>query len=388
MRIRTRIGLCIMLLSLAAANTVAQSAHDPRPRIDRIEPAEPVIGQSFEIHGDHFGDQQRRWVLYLYQPTRQRDSLSHDLRILEWTNQRIRGRLPDAIPASSELPVGTRYVLHIVVPGRLLGSNHLALSISRATRAPNISPAGQPWIRRIYTDTSRAELWIYGRGLCTFGRIRCGGRLVNERGVPEGMQALISGPGPTSRRTTQISNWSDERVIVWPITRACDPGTYKVQIRTDTEPTHWSNEMPITLDRAFCRLRSRPEDRGFMHIDAVELEEWGSPREDPSDPRPGDLLDIFGKYFNSSELTTAGIRGNRVVELVRAVRGRAVATEVPVFDVSGRPDRRIGLQWSDDHILVQIPLDLEPDEYLLRIWDKSARRASNNVTVRIVARAR
>jgi hypothetical protein len=378
-RNQTLIGLTLLVI-FAAATTLAQSAGDPRPRIDRVDPAEPIVGQSFDIYGDHFGDQQRRWVVYLYQPTRHRDSLTHDLRILEWTNRRVRARLPDAIPASSELPTGTRYVLHIVVPGRLLSSNHLSLFIGNSSRPPNVSRAGQPWIRRIYADTARAELWIYGRSFAVLGR------LVNERGVPEGVDVLISGPGLTNRRTTQISNWHDDRVIVWPITRACDPGTYNVQIRTNTDPTHWSNEMSVTLDRAFCRLASR--HAGFMHIDGLEVEEWPFTGADvPVQPRPGDLLDIFGKYFDSERGSGLDVlQGSRVVELVRAVHGRAHATEAPVFDVRGRPDRRIGLQWSEDHICVKIPSDLEPDDYLLRILDKSARRSSNTVQLRIVAR--
>lgn len=378
MRIQRLIGLTGLFI-VFAISTVAQSARDPRPRIDRVNPAEPIVGQSFDIHGEHFGDQQRRWVVYLYQPTRHRTSLTYQLRILEWTNLRIRARLPDAIPASSELLRGTRFVLQIVVPGRLLGSNKFYPNIADATRPPDISRAGQPWIRRIYTDRGRAELWIYGRDFSAPG-------IVNRRGVPPGVQVLIRGPGPTSRRSTQISSWRSDRVTVWPITRACEPGTYQVQIRIDADPTHWSNEMPVTLDQEFCRLANDHDARGFMHIDAFELDELGA-RQVPSDlPRPGDWLDIFGKYFDSDWRSDLGVyQGSRVVELVRAVRGRAHATEAPVLDVI-TIQRRQGVQWSDDHICVKIPADLEPDDYLLRIWDKSARRSSNTLTVRIVAR--
>jgi hypothetical protein len=125
-----------------------------------------------------------------------------------------------------------------------------------------------------------------------------------------------------------------------------------------------------------------------MHIDGLEVEELPFTGANvPVYPRPGDLLDIFGKYFDSEWVSGLGVfQGSRVVELVRVVHRRAQATEAPVFDVSGRPERRIGLQWSDDHICVKIPADLEPGEYLLSIWDKSARRRSNNVVVRIVPR--
>lgn len=388
MRIHILVGLTLLLTMLAGTTVNAQSARDPRPRIERIEPAEPIAGQSFDIYGDNFGDEQRRWVLYLYQPTRARETLTHLLQILQWTNQRIRARLPNNIPVSSGLPTGSRYVLHIVVPGRLLQSNHFPLTIARAAEPPNISRAGQPWIGRIYTDTSRAELWIYGHGFGVFGRRG------NDRGVPEGVEVLINGPGLASSQSTQISSWHGGRVIIWPLTRACDPGTYRVQIRTGPDQLQLSNEMPVTLGPAFCRQSSRPQDRGFMHIDAVEFE-INPPfnayeNRDRVLPAQGDLLDIFGKFFDNMETTRSGNshvgQGNRVVELVRVVRGQAQATEAPVFDVRGRPERRIGLQWSDDHICIKIPVDLEPDDYLLRIWDKSARRSSNTVRVRIIAR--
>lgn len=386
MRIHILVGL--ILLILAGTTGRAQSASEPRPRIHRVDPAEPIVGQSFDIYGDNFGAEQRRWVLYLYQPTRSRESLTRQLDILDWTNRRIRARLPNSIPGSSGLPTGSHYALHIVVPGRLLQSNHFPLTVARAAEPPNISRAGQPWIGRIYTDTSRAELWIYGHGFGVFGR------RWNDRGVPEGVEVLINGPGLASSQSTQISSWHDGRVIVWPLTRACDPGTYRVQIRTGPDQIQLSNEMPVTLGPAFCRQPSRPQDRGFMHIDAVEFE-INPPfsayeNRDRVLPAQGDLLDIFGKFFDNMETTRYGTfhvgQENRVVELVRVVRGHAQATEIPVFDVRGRPERKIGLQSSDDHICIKIPLDLEPDDYLLRIWDKSASRSSNTVTVRITAR--
>jgi hypothetical protein len=179
-------------------------------------------------------------------------------------------------------------------------------------------------------------------------------------------------------------DWKGDRLIVALVSR-CEPGTYNAQLRIDPDSVHWTNEMPVTLDGAFCRL-SYPEG-DFMHIDAVEPQIMLRTGEEPSQyPRPGDWLDIFGRGFDSEWRADLGVRqGRRVVELIRVARGRAQATEAAVLNIY-TVQRRQGVQWSDTHILAEIPRDIEPADYLLSIWDKSTRRRSNNVLVRIVLR--
>lgn len=392
MRIHTLIGLTILLMALAPANAVAQSAHDPRPRINRVDPAEPIVGQSFEVYGDHFGSRQGRWVLYLYRPAPNGDTLTYDLSIISWQNQLIRAKLPDGIPASSALPAGTRYRLHIVVRGRLLQSNHFYLSVANATRPAVISRAGEPWIRAIYRDGVREQLWIYGE----FPPIPYTGG--DARGIPHGIELLIRRPGESTRTPMTIVSWHRKRMVAYTALGCNSSGTNLVEFRTGTNPVHRSNEAPVMLDNIWCWRTSEETGRRFMHIEGVEVEGTPGGSAPPRYPRPGDWLDIFGTGFG--DLWEPELRiseGKRVVELVRGVHGRAQVIEPRALTIiraedPNPPNYRMGdpittrLQWSDFHILVEIPRDIVPDEYIVSVYDKLARRRSNNVRVRIVAR--
>lgn len=346
------------------------------PRINRLVPAEPVVGETFEIRGYNLGgsDAQRRWAVYLYQPTRGGESITLQLEIIAWTNEWIRLKLPANIPGSNELPSGTRYGLLLTVPGRSLSSNRIFPTIQ--TRSAAISRPGEPWIRAIYRDGLRELLWIYG----DFPPIPYTG---GTRGIPNGIELLIrrAAGGEATRTPMAIIDWRSRRMIA-ATGVGCNEGTHMVQFRTGTNPVHRSNEMPVTLDEAWCRRTTAGMERRVMHIEGVEPEAHPYEPTTPQYPRPGDWLDIFGTGFGDVWQPEV-----RVVELTKVVRGRAQVTEARVLNLMrGLLNETVAAQWSDFHILVEIPRDIEPADYTLSIWDKSARRRSNNVSVRITAR--
>lgn len=379
MKICLLVGLSLALLLARAATATAQDAGDPRPKIDHLNPSKPIQGRTFEIHGEHFGKQQGNWVVNLDRPTRQGDLLTFRLRVLEWTDTLIRATLPEEAPPSSALPAKRHYALQIVVPGRLLQSNRVRLTID-ARPVPG-APVGGPTLSRAH-HAARGELWIYGFDL---------GYGPNK--LPANAKVTITGPERSrvidgTSIVNSIIYWTDGLIKLWPSWSKA--GDYQIVVQLGDKK---SNEVSILV---------RPEQIGglhpgrvsgrFMHIDDVGLEVTN--RGTPSRAlRRGASAAIFGKHFDVYRTEKGGFvrrvgQGERVVELVRSVGGRARTVELEVRELDPKKyDTYMDQgtrQWFDDYILVRIPHDLEADDYLLRIWDRDKRQSSNTFKVTIV----
>ena len=348
-------GILSLLLILS---TPVRAQH-----IDSISPENPVQGESFEIVGSGFGDQQGPWVVEVYRVVN-RQYLVYHFPVLRWRADHILVEVPDDIPINE-------YSVMVRIPNRLRGSNAVRMIIRK--RAPNKSPQSVvPWIRRLHV-TSQAELLIYG---LNFGQL--GGGWPPH--IPQGGRALFTGNGRTE--DLRVIRWLNGLVRV-ELPAGCEPGTYYVVISRGTGRANESNSMSFVLRPEMVGEAHPGSVSGFMRIDSAE----------PTSIPHGTLFTILGDHFDvyrkgkHDSLIRIG-QGDRVVELVDVYKGRARAhactiveenpAEYPEYLDQGT------LQWFNDHIVAIAPSELEPGRYLLRLLDKSDNRSSNTIVVKVV----
>ena len=350
-------GILSLLLILS---TPVRAQH-----IDSINPANAVQGESFEILGNGFGDQQGAWVVEVYRVVNRR-YLTYHFPVLRWRADKILVEVPEDIPPDT-------YSLMVRIPNRLRGSNPVPLTIRK--RTPKKTPQRMvPWIRRVHV-TSQAEVWIYGM---YFGSV--GGGWPPH--IPSGGRVLFTGNGRSE--DLRIIRWGNEVVKAW-LPVGCDPGTYQIIISKGTAQVSESNRLSFVLRPEMVGEAHPGSVRGFMHIDSAE----------PKTIRRGTLFTILGDHFDvyrkgkHDSLIRIG-QGDRVVELVNVHKGRARAHACTISksnpdwkDPINQPDYldQGTLQWFDDHIIAIAPRELEPGPYILRILDKSDDRSSNTITV-------
>ncbi|MFO0965124.1 MAG: hypothetical protein U0793_06005 [Gemmataceae bacterium] len=331
-------GLTLLLVT-APASLRAEKPRDPRPSIDLLDLPKPgsgrtsefVQGENFHIHGKNFGKNQGGWVVEVFRAADGR-ALRYHLPVLEWTATRLKIRIPEAIPAG-------RYALHLVVPGRLLQSNQVALTVRAATaeRRGGISRVYPTFvhpgdsIHLYFTDPppEKAEIEpAYGR-------------------TSMEMKILV-------RR---------QRYIKAEVPRDLKPGVYKVSgyapgISSGGEPgvgvRYPSPQLVTVADKG------AEAPRGFR-IDVIETATT-------RDVTSGEVVHLLGVGFGAR----ADGKSVRLVEI-----GGGHAVEHPM-NVTAK-------NWSDTHIAFRLPRDLKAGDYLVRIWDQAHRRSSNTLKVRVAA---
>ncbi len=331
-------------------------------RIDSLSPSNPTQGETFEIIGEGFGDQQGPWVVEVTRVVN-RQMLFYQFRVLRWKADRILVEVPEDIPSDA-------YTVMVRIPRRLKGSNGVRLIVRK--RAPNPSPDSfVPWIRRAHV-TSQAELWIYG---LNFGQIRGGW----PPDIPPGGRVILNGNG--RNEDLRIVRWRNELVRVW-LPVGCEAGGYHVVVSKGVARVSKSNSLSFVLRPEMVGEAHPGSVEGFMHIESAE----------PESIARGTIFTILGDHFDvyrkgkKGFLTRIG-QGERVVELVDVHKGKARAHACKIKEENpaeypGYLDQGT-LQWFNDHIVAIAPSDLEPGRFLLRILDKSDNRSSNTITVRI-----
>ena len=244
----------ILVLSLAVSIPGTSLAE---MRIYSLDPANPEPGWVLDITGHGFGDRPYGRVVQLYRIV-DRQPIFYPTEILQWRDDFVSVGIPRSTPPRDD------YAIRIHLPGRMIASNSMRLSIRQpaplARRAdedadPRLGPMPVAENRcgprrgrsRVDGDTER---WAGGQYACDRPPVVIArqtgsattGSLIEMTGDFGGRRrdqvvALMKASGGRLyvQHLVRIYDWTAHR-IAWVVTRNIDPGEYEVGVlyRLDT----------------------------------------------------------------------------------------------------------------------------------------------------------